>query len=322
MSNAIYNTNQEIPQEMLLGNLVFINLTDMKIPDTDLKQIFMANGIAESYVRNISQADAFRRASSSVKNRKINIIDNNGQLKDAKLEVDEVRSDENGIKRIIGMKLVDQANEDIAYEPVAEIIFNRSTGFCAAIPTVSKSDPNLSVYETICKDCEDKYTEWSVFHNKDTVRNIVNRIITDTHPINLMPTGLCKFSPSSKSSLLYSLKVALNDMSSFSLKNMENIMEIIPVIDTKEQRDLVNKNFQMEISDELLGLAMELKNVLQKKQKISSRSAASYIEKYKMYQDKIQDYESLLNVYAGSLHAQLQEVVQLVDDGQDDSSDV
>lgn len=322
MSNAIYNTNQEIPQEMLLGNLVFINLTDMKIPDTDLKQIFASNGITKSYVRDISQADAFRRASSSVKNKKINIINNNGQLKDAKLEVDEVRCDENSIKRIIGMKLVDQINEDIAYEPVAEIVFNRSMGTCTAIPTVSSSDQNFSVYETICKDCQDKYQEWSMFHNKDTVRNIINRIIADTHPINLMPTGLCKFSPSSKSNLLYSLKASLNDMSSFSLKNTENIMEIIPIIDTKEQRDLVNKNFQMEISDELLGLAMELKNVLQKKQKISSRSAASYIEKYKMYQDKIQDYESLLNVYAGSLHAQLQEVVQLVDDGQNDDSNV
>lgn len=316
MGNAIYNTNKDIPQEMLLGNLLFINLIDMKIPVTDLKNVFISNGIPEKYVRDISQADAFRRASASIKNRSVIM---NGES--YKVNVDEVRSDADGVKRIVGVKKIDSAKEDVSYESVAEIVFHRDTG---SVSTMEMPFcPDVNVVHTLCEEVSDKYAEWSVYHNKDTVRNIINRIIQDTHPINLMPTGLCKFTPQSSASLLYSLKNALGDMSQYGQNNTnENIMEIIPIIDTKEQRDLVNKNFRMEISDELLGMVMELKDVLQKKQKISSRSAAAYVEKYKEYQSKIQDYESLLNVYAGSLHAQLQEVLQLIDDGQNGSADV
>lgn len=69
MVNALYQTNQSIPQDMLLGNLLFTNLTDMKVSETELIDIFKNNNVPENYVRKISKADAFRRASSSVKNQ-------------------------------------------------------------------------------------------------------------------------------------------------------------------------------------------------------------------------------------------------------------
>lgn len=313
MSKAFCNTNQEIPQEMILGNLLFVNLTDMKIPVSDLKTIFSNNGIPDSYVRDISQADAFRRASSSIKNRNI-VIDGTP----VKIEIDEVRCDSDTIKRIIGVKRIDSTAEDISYESVGQIIFDRSSGTCVSSPTIS--DPNdYQTVEALCNEVNNNYYEWSVFHNKDTVRNIINRIINDTHPISLMPTGLCKFTPYTSASLLYSLKSALGDMNSFSLDcNRENIMEIIPVIDTKEQRDLVNKNFRVEMTDELMGFVNELREILKKKQKISSRSAAAYIERMKSNEAKIKDYESLLGTYVGSIRAQLSEALQLIDDGKDD----
>ena len=45
MSNVLYKSNQEIPQDMLLGNLLFTNLIDMKIAATDLAAIFQKNNI-------------------------------------------------------------------------------------------------------------------------------------------------------------------------------------------------------------------------------------------------------------------------------------
>lgn len=314
MSKAICNTNQEIPQEMLLGNLLFINLTDMKIPAANLKRLFVNNGIPERYVRDISQADAFRRASSSIKNRNITLDGGN-----VRVEIDEVRCDSDSIKRIIGVKKIDSVAEDISYEPVGEIIFTRQGGNCIATPLMSLSGNDYATVDALCAEITNKYGDWSVFHNKDTVRNIVNRIISDTHPINLMPTGLCKFTPNTSASLLYSLKDALEEMSSYTLDtSRENIMEIIPVIDTKEQRDLVNRNFQAEMTDELMGMVNELREVLQKKQTISSRSAAAYIERLKANEAKIKDYESLLGVYVGSIRAQLSEALQLIDDGKEE----
>ena len=311
MSNVLCKTNQEIPQDMLLGNLLFTNLIDMKIPVNDLTGIFKSNNIPESYVKAISYADAFRRASSSVKNRTLYVSGNNGNDK-VRVEIDEVKCDSDSIKRIIGIKRVDEVNEDIQYEPVGEIIFNRTGNVCVATPLSAPGDADYQTIRDLCDEVENKYADWSVYHNKDTVRNIINRIIADTHPVSLMPTGLCKFVPQPSTDLLYHLKDALGEMSSYGTGG-RNIMEVIPVIDTEEQRQLVEKNFTAEITDELFGFTQELKEVLTKKQALSVRSATSYIDKFNLLKQKAKEYESLLGIYVTSIHQQITESLELVD---------
>ena len=316
MSNVLCKTNQEIPQDMLLGNLLFTNLIDMRIPVADLISIFQSNNIPDSYVRTISEADAFRRASSSIKNR---ILLLNAATEKVRVEVDEVKSDYEGIKRIIGVKKVDEVAEDISYQPVGEIIFNRTNNLCTATPLFAPGDVDYQAIRDLCDEVENKYQDWSVYHNKDTVRNIINRIISDTHPVNLMPTGLCKFIPQTSTDLLYNLKQALMEMQSYaSTPTMSrNIMEIIPVIDTEEQRNLIEKNFTAEITDELFSFTQELKDVLQKKQVLSTRTANAYIEKFNILKAKAKEYESLLGIYVDSIYTQIKDSLDLVDQNKD-----
>ena len=316
MSNVLCKTNQEIPQDMLLGNLLFTNLIDMRIPVADLISIFQSNNIPDSYVRTISEADAFRRASSSIKNR---ILLLNAATEKVRVEVDEVKSDYEGIKRIIGVKKVDEVAEDISYQPVGEIIFNRTNNLCTATPLFAPGDADYQAIRDLCDEVENKYQDWSVYHNKDTVRNIINRIISDTHPVDLMPTGLCKFIPQTSTDLLYNLKQALIEMQSYaSTPTMSrNIMEIIPVIDTEEQRNLIEKNFTTEITDELFSFTQELKDVLQKKQVLSTRTANAYIEKFNILKAKAKEYESLLGIYVDSIYTQIKDSLDLVDQNKD-----
>lgn len=301
---------------MLLGNLLFTNLIDMRIPVADLISIFQSNNIPDSYVRTISEADAFRRASSSIKNR---ILLLNAATEKVRIEVDEVKSDYEGIKRIIGVKKVDEVAEDISYQPVGEIIFNRTNNLCTATPLFAPGDVDYQTIRDLCDEVENKYQDWSVYHNKDTVRNIINRIISDTHPVNLMPTGLCKFIPQTSTDLLYNLKQALTEMQSYaSTPTMSrNIMEIIPVIDTEEQRNLIEKNFTAEITDELFSFTQELKDVLQKKQVLSTRTANAYIEKFNILKAKAKEYESLLGIYVDSIYTQIKDSLDLVDQNKD-----
>ena len=301
---------------MLLGNLLFTNLIDMRIPVADLISIFQSNNIPDSYVRAISEADAFRRASSSIKNR---ILLLNAATEKVRIEVDEVKSDYEGIKRIIGVKKVDEVAEDISYQPVGEIIFNRTNNLCTATPLFAPGDVDYQAIRDLCDEVENKYQDWSVYHNKDTVRNIINRIISDTHPVNLMPTGLCKFIPQTSTDLLYNLKQALAEMQSYaSTPTMSrNIMEIIPVIDTEEQRNLIEKNFTAEITDELFSFTQELKDVLQKKQVLSTRTANAYIEKFNILKAKAKEYESLLGIYVDSIYTQIKDSLDLVDQNKD-----
>jgi len=317
MSKAIYKTHKDFPQNLLLGNLMFMTLGDMKIPVSELKDIFNVNNIPEHYVRDISAADAYRRASSDLKNRKVFWKDDMGNAEVCRVEVDEVRSDIIGIKRIVGIKQIDEGAEEVGYLPIAELTFNRNGSSIGAVPLIDCSDANYSEVNDLCRLFESNYNDWSVYHNKATVRNIINRIVADTHPINLTSTGLCKFTPQSSTNLLYNLKHALEAMNTFltpGQNGIENAMEIIPVIDTDEQRDTIEKSFRNESLSEMNAMVIELKQVLQSKQTLSSRTAASYVERFKDLKAKAADYENLLGIYVDALHTQLAEAIQLVDD--------
>lgn len=321
MSKAICQTNKDIPQDMTLGNLLYYSLSEMKIAETDLLDIFTNNNIPERYVRKISKADAFRRATSSIKGSALVPDPNNRKIwTKAKIEIDEVKSDSNGILRIMGRKLINDAAEEVDYEQVAELTFDRSTEMMSY--NILTSDLNeFGVYERFCMDIIQTYHSWSVYHTKDTIKNTINRIIGDTHPVNLMPTGLCKFVPKVHTDLLYSLKESLSEMEQFALQKgvAKNFMEVIPIIDTKEQRSLIEKASEREIKYELFEFTQELKEVLQNKTTLSSRTANSYLMKFKALREKVKDYESLLGNYLGFLTSQITESIQLVNDNLEDS---
>lgn len=318
MAGAICQSNKDIPVDMTLGNLLYYSLSDVKIKEQELIDLFSMNKIPTSYIRKISTPDAFRRASSSIKNTTIFITDSTtGETMKTKIEVDEVKSDDTGIKRIIGIKAINEKNEDISYIPVASVEFFRKNETVATYV-----EPAYASNQDICDLCdeiENKYAEWSVFHTKDTVRNTILRIINDTHPVSLTPTGLCKFVPRSHTDLLYSLKEALADMEHFCQNPGEhNFMEIIPVINTEEQQNLIMDASKRELKEELFGFTQELKDVLQARQTLSSRTVASYLERFKALSEKVNDYESLLGNYLGFLKTQITDAVTLVKDNSED----
>lgn len=313
MANAIYHSNKDIPIEMTLGNLLYYSLSDMRIKESELTQLFIDNQLPTSYIRKISVSDAFRRASSSIKNTNLYITDSNtGVTTKLKVEVDEVKSDVNSIKRIIGVKSIDEKNEEIAYIPVASVEFLRDTGTITTL--IEDAYANVKSINSVCSEVVNNFREWSVYHNKDTIRNTILRIINDTHPVSLTPTGLCKFIPRSHTDTLHSLKKMLKDMEKYCLNSGEhNFMEIIPVINTEEQQDLIKNASTRELKEELFGFTQELKDVLQARQTLPSRTVTSYLERFKTLTEKVNDYENLLGNYLGFLRVQITNAIELVD---------
>lgn len=312
MANAIYQSNQDIPIDMTLGNLLYYSLSDMKIKEKELIDLFTKNQLPVKYIKKISASDAFRRASSSIKNTTVFGIDPyTNMLIKLKIEIDEVKSDSTGIKRIIGVKSIDEKNEDISYIPVASVEFFRNNESVS-----THVYPGYTSNQDICDLCdeiENKYSEWSVYHTKDTIRNTILRIINDTHPVSLTPTGLCKFVPRSHTDLMYALKETLKDMEDFCQNTGEhNFMEIIPVINTEEQQELIKKASTRELKEELFGFTQELKDVLQARNTLSPRTVSSYLERFKVLSEKVNDYETLLGNYLGFLKAQITDSVSLI----------
>ena len=314
---ALYQSNQDVPDSMLLGNLLTYTLTNMTVSEQDLLDTFANNNLSQSYVRKISHADAFRRATSSIKNEKVVYTDDNGDQFDGRINVDEVVNDNMYVKRIVGVRVLNDQKEEVSYTQLGAITYDRANDCCVTYlePTSTHYVANISF---LFNQVETRYMTWSTYHNHDTIRNIINRIVYDMHPVALMSTGINKFIPKTSKDTLYALKGVLGDLSQYSDNGYgENVVEIIPFIDTQEQRDLVNKMYEEEIKETLYNYSMELSEILKKKQSLSSRQAATYVEKYRELSAKVKDYQGLLGTYTQNIHDQLQAAFQLIDDNKE-----
>ena len=314
---ALYQNNQDVPEDMLLGNLLFYNLIDMTVSEQDLLDIFTNNNLSQSYVRKISHADAFRRATSSIKNEKVVYTDDNGDQFDGRINVDEVVNDNMYVKRIVGVRVLNDQKEEVSYTQLGSITYDRANDCCATYlePTSTHHVANISF---LFNQVETRYMTWATYHNHDTVKNIINRIVDSMHPIALMPTGICKFIPKTSKDTLYGLKGVLNDLSKHSdTGNTENTVEIIPILDTQEHRNLVNKMYEEEIQESMYAYSQELAEILKKKQTLTARQANTYTEKYKELSKKANEYQALLGTYQSNLKMQLQAAFNLIDDNKE-----
>ena len=93
------------------------------------------------------------------------------------------------IELLGSIRNANEQDEDISYVPVAVLEFDRITN--SAIYDIDVYYKSNNDIVDLCNDVINRYNEWSVYHTKDTIRNTILRIINDTHPVALTPTGLC-----------------------------------------------------------------------------------------------------------------------------------
>ncbi len=314
---AICTSNKNIPQELILGNLMFTSLNEMSVPHDELVNIFKQNSIPSRYIRPISATDAYRRASSDLKRHKMYWqSDTTGETQLSYVNVDEVKCTPDIIKRVAGFKVLDDTQQTgIGYIPFAELFFDRKSETISTNICPSLNGANYTEAEKVCKKFTDNFDEWSVYHTRTTVRGMIARVLNDTHPINIMPTGLCKFTSKTHTDTLYHVRDTILALNAFLLTPGEtNLAEIIPVIDTEEQRDLVKRTFTEEVAEEMATLISDLKFVLSAKGPLSSRAAAAYVEHFRFLKAKADDYSKLLDIYTEALQDQLKEAIELVND--------
>lgn len=311
MARALYQTNKDISEDMLLGYLFFYNLGTIKVSENDMKHIFRTVGLDSKYLRKISPVDAYRRATSKVK-AKIEIM-YNGEHRKAYMDTDEVRCNDDEIVRLVGRKVVDSKNKDMIYEKVGEMIYDRRTQDMTINTIKDNSEFN---YNEALLSAKYRFNEWAQFHNRDTVRNIVVSMLKDMHPVNLLDTGLCKFIQKKAKDNLYKMQDFIRELNAFCVEG-QNVFEVIPIVDTIEQRRLVFNSTQKEVKEEMQTLQSELKEVLSKKAALPSRTVTSYLTHYKDLKAKVTDYEELLGTYMTSIQEQIAEAINYVEENRE-----
>lgn len=323
---VISKTNKGIPDDMLLGNLLFMSIADVEMGETELTKIFDDNGLDKNLIRRIFASDVFRRVTSSYKNESCTVMDTQkNEVLGASIVIDETNNTDEKIVRVASVKLIDKNNEVSEYIPFLRIVFDKQTETLSVNDRSMVQELNNEIFTTdwrydisipmnrIVSTIQNEYSYLRVTHDRDTIRNIIKRVVDSMQPVALMQSsGICKFIPIKYKDTLYGLKNALVDMNRFASTG-KNSVEIIPLIDTDEQRLNILESVEHETKEQLLKLTMDLKELLNKKNKLSTRSANAYIQRFKELRQKSEDYQTLVNSYNNVILQQIDNMLILVD---------
>jgi hypothetical protein len=308
MTVSVLRSNAELNPADLLGYLEFHSIGELKIHKDQLGDIFDANGLDNKFLpREIKAHDAYRRATATATGS-IDITTPNGAKK-ARLLVREVKADDNMVIRHLVREIVDSKNEILAYDTVGKFIFQRKSGTM----NISWSPDYLDEYpyDILITDVQTLFVDWTQYHTRDTVNNIVRRIITDMNNVSILPNGKATFIPRHKWTTLEGLKGMIEDLKSFHTGNSESMVEIIPVIDTIDQRDMVQKRVEAQLSGEANTLLADFAELLTA-DKTSVKTVQRYAKRVIDLQDRLDEYENLIEKKMEVLSNQLGDALKRI----------
>lgn len=307
------NGLDEIDPSLLLGHLLFLNMDEVKIHKDDLAALFQKHSLSPSFLpEEIKPHDAYRRASSKAA-QSIEVLNTNGATQKARLLVRETKKDDKQVVRNLVRELLDEQNAAAEYATVGKMIFDRDN----ETMNISWDHNFLNEfdYRKILEDTQDLYTEWTQYHTKDTVRNILNKVIRSMYPVSIMQGGRAQFIPKRSQDVLYNMKAVVEELPGGSLA------EIVHIIDTTDQRSLITKNLEKEVLYDVDKLLNDFAEVLQQPT-IRSSTLKRYAQAVVELQQKTQEYENLLSSKMEVINQQLQVALTKVTSVQaTDSSD-
>lgn len=327
MSNVAAVTGGiQLNPDDILGHLVFHAVADMKVPKADMANLWAQNNLDPKYLpANIFPSDAFRRATATAGGTgfieitapeidaatKQPVLDTNGQPKmrnyKARLLVREVKNDDHFIVRYLVREVVDDKNVKLYYDHVGGWQFDKKTAQVKA--AFIKSKVSEYPYDTIVDNTAKLYDEYINFHTRDTVRNLIVKVVKDSNPTPIQPRSQGKFIPKTYTDRLTGLKGLLEDLSNAYANGGDCSMDIIPIVNTVEQRDMLARKVSFALKDDAEKLIEELARIMKGQQEIKQEVAERLVRNALELKDRTKEYEDLLSVRMGIIDQQLQSFI-------------
>jgi len=302
------NGDVQLNIESLLGYLEFHTVPNLRIHKDDLAALWKKHNLPQEFLpREIRPCDAFRRATAT--GQQTVQVNWNGGRYSARLLVREVKSDDSEIVRLLVREVVDSKNEVLDYAIAGKITFQRSNNTVS-----SQCEWHLTReygYDAVLQQMEANYLEFINYHTGDTVRNLVQRVVRACNPVCIVRRSQGKFIPRKNHPLLLGLKALLSDLQPYA-NGEECRLDLIPVINSADQRELVARRASAELAAELDDLVAELADRLKKGSETNLNTAQRLTNRALELQDRVREYEKLLNVRMSVLRSQLNEFVNRV----------
>jgi hypothetical protein len=310
---AVMN-NAAIDRDQLLGYMAFYYMPGVKLKQVELEAIFAGNQMDDKYLpKKIYGNDAFRRVTGKIRGS-VNVTQydpntSSNNLVEARLNIDEVRNDNDEIVRTLGRKIINSANDTVEYETVGKFVYDKhseSASYDVDTQYANEYDWEGQYFIPTCHE----YTDAMIYHSRDTLRTIVNRIFQAQNPVTIIKGAY--FIPLKYEDELMALNGVINDLAKYATDTGElPEMRIIPLLDTVEQRELIEKKASGELSKQLDDIMVELATTLTDQKELKNVTLLRLNTTFQSLRDKTNEYSALLNLKLANTEALFTRALEL-----------
>ncbi|GGK22471.1 hypothetical protein GCM10010965_14240 [Caldalkalibacillus thermarum] len=273
--------------EGIIGHLTWWSIREHHVTRDVLSQKLNEAGLDEGWLPNeIRPADAFRRATKEVECRKKE-TSQPGVYKNYLIR--EVYSDKKMVQRNIVVETVDQKGKRLDYEGQAALLVLDKEADQLKVGVV------LPEVEELAQEASRLYDIYKSHYPAQAVRVMVADILKSMSPTPVRPTGGVYFVPQSHQNELAKLCAFVN-----SLDKGEAFK--IPLIDTMDNRQMVNRKLQDHLEEIMARCHVALKGDLKKSQvKEIIEEAKRVISDFHQYREIVTDDIDRLENYIDTI---------------------
>jgi hypothetical protein len=274
-----------------LGQLCWYGVSGVLIQHEDLVRALAANHLGGYIPKLPSDVDVFRRVATKaqkkrVPNTKVGGYDN--------YLLRDIPMDGSSVYKVLVRETVQPGQ--LSYETqVCRITFDKSSG------AISHTAINNDVTgEVIVADILANYSLERGALNSHAVRELIRKMLLDSHAINVRGDGGgLYFVPREEGTFFTNLE-------GFAAAMPGRVeMGSHPVLDDSKRREMLRRAFLQEVEDEVDKVVIEVSTLLESGQQISSAKASSYYDQFVAAQEKVKEYDDLLEVRHDTAHSAL-----------------
>lgn len=279
-------------ERILLGYLIWYSVSDVRVSHDDVVRALVGAGIDTNLPLPPKDADVFRRVCTKSERKRVPTIDDgiyeNYLVRDLNADTDKV------YRRVVGEK-VDAKGKRLGYEQLYDITFDKKTSNIS----FRKLGPANTIAEEVVQAVKQNFALERGTLNSYAVREWIRHFVLSLSATQVRPGGGVYFvSEDHKEKVL-----ALETFCSQIHGNVE--FHYLPLIDDKKQREMLQRAYEAETSDEIDKLLVEITEIKAKGRRITQSRYEDFLKKYHDLTERTTEYGELLEEKLSSTHSRL-----------------
>jgi len=317
-SENVVSADVKLTDSMILGFLEFHQIPEMSVPIHEMESLWLKHGLEQSFLDDIRPVNAFKRATRQAGMINNIEIDYRGKKHEAKLLVRNVVIDHVQVLQHLIREVIISEDEKPYYDSVGWMRFNR-TNDCMDVGTFPGFEYEYN-YQMILDNAQKLFEHFTAYHTRDTVRNLITKVVNQSNPTPIMANSHGKFIPKTYVQRFAGLQSLVEELREKYAPNTDCQVDLVPVVNTLKQRELFSRKAMIQLEDLADNLMSEFAEYMKNRPKIKLEVAQRMVRDAQDLIRRTNEYEQIMGVRMATIEQQLKQFVNIVNVASDEIS--